>query len=448
MRLNTLSNIDDENLNGGSGSVEVTSIISRDCQDGVVLVVVCGYSTQKETLEMMKNFTQVFFLAPQEPEGYFVLIDILQFDDQTIVSASNNDLGLMGIESVVEERVPEMEVTRKEVAEVPETQVTRNEVVEVPKTEVPLKEVGGGLLAVSEPNDGLEDVSKISDASADVKLIQEGQHPSCDPNEDTGNGNNQESQVLIEGVTVHVGNLPPNDTAAEASPVMIDGRKVPVAKARGQHPSSDPSPEKKAGTGNGNNHEDQAVTEDAGICVKNLPPDATIASVQKEFEQFGAIRRDGIRVINRLAYSFAFIDFEEENAARIAMEASPIIVLGRRFFVQKNRRAHRSYWNSQSSGQGNMHIRQEMRGTEVYHIRKDWQKSNEEQSKRQDEERGTGIDHSRNYEQAVEEHGKIQGEQMKLQEEAAASPVEIDGRLVPVEKARGPVQKASLAYDC
>ncbi|ESQ33396.1 hypothetical protein EUTSA_v10009384mg, partial [Eutrema salsugineum] len=128
MRLNTLSNIDDENLSGGFGSVEVTSIISRDCQDGVVLVVVCGYSTQKETLEMMKNFIQVFFLAPQEAEGYVVLIDILQFDDQTIVSA------------IVEERVSEKEVARKEVADC--------------------------LLRAFEQKDGLEDLSKISDASA------------------------------------------------------------------------------------------------------------------------------------------------------------------------------------------------------------------------------------------------------------------------------------------
>ncbi|XP_024008588.1 golgin subfamily A member 6-like protein 22 isoform X2 [Eutrema salsugineum] len=299
MRLNTLSNIDDENLSGGFGSVEVTSIISRDCQDGVVLVVVCGYSTQKETLEMMKNFIQVFFLAPQEAEGYVVLIDILQFDDQTIVSASNN---------VVEERVSEKEVARKEVADC--------------------------LLRAFEQKDGLEDLSKISDASAAIQKCQD-QHPSCDP-----------------------------------------------------------SPEIKADdkTENGNNHEDQAVTEGTGVCVKVLPPHATIESVQNAFKEFGAIRGNGIQVVfNRLGYKIGFMEFEEANAARKAIEASPVIVLGREVLVMPKKRRFYDFW--------------------------EWRKLKEEESRRQGEEGGTLVDHSWDVEQVMEEYRKFQEEQRKLEEE-------------------------------
>jgi len=41
-----------------------------------------------------------------------------------------------------------------------------------------------------------------------------------------------------------------------------------------------------------------AITEDAHIRVKDLPPNATVALVESVFKQFGPIKKGRIRVIN------------------------------------------------------------------------------------------------------------------------------------------------------
>lgn len=88
--------IDENDLNmlssGGVDSVEVSSVISQDSQDGGVFVVVGGYFISNE--RPARNFTQTFFLAPQENGGYFACNDLFKLIDisearASIPSASN-----------------------------------------------------------------------------------------------------------------------------------------------------------------------------------------------------------------------------------------------------------------------------------------------------------------------------------------------------------------------
>ncbi|XP_010489704.1 PREDICTED: putative G3BP-like protein [Camelina sativa] len=65
-----------------------------------------------------------------------------------------------------------------------------------------------------------------------------------------------------------------------------------------------------------------AVTEGKAICIKNLPPYTTIASLEDEFMQFGEIRRGGIEIRSKMSFSYGFVEFKEENAAQKAIEVN------------------------------------------------------------------------------------------------------------------------------
>lgn len=57
-------------------SAEIKSVDSQESFNGGVSVLVTGYLTGKDN--MIRNFSQSFFLAPQD-RGYFVLNDMLRY---------------------------------------------------------------------------------------------------------------------------------------------------------------------------------------------------------------------------------------------------------------------------------------------------------------------------------------------------------------------------------
>lgn len=63
---------------GNFVSAKITSYHTQESHNGGFVVLVTGWFTLKDALK--RKFTQTFFLAPQE-NGYFVLNDILRFDN-------------------------------------------------------------------------------------------------------------------------------------------------------------------------------------------------------------------------------------------------------------------------------------------------------------------------------------------------------------------------------
>lgn len=71
-----------------------TADAQQSYKDGVI-VLVTGYLTGKDN--MRKQFTQTFFLAPQD-KGYFVLNDVLRYTDQ---NETDNSLEMVnGVKNV------------------------------------------------------------------------------------------------------------------------------------------------------------------------------------------------------------------------------------------------------------------------------------------------------------------------------------------------------------
>lgn len=63
-------------LNYGDFEAEIKSVDAQESLNGGVNVLVTGYMTGKDNI--VQNFTQSFFLAPQD-KGYFVLNDIFRY---------------------------------------------------------------------------------------------------------------------------------------------------------------------------------------------------------------------------------------------------------------------------------------------------------------------------------------------------------------------------------
>ena len=67
---------------------EIKTVDAQESLNGGVIVLVTGYLTGKDLVK--KDFTQSFFLAPQD-KGYFVLNDIFRYVDEGDHQMGNGD---------------------------------------------------------------------------------------------------------------------------------------------------------------------------------------------------------------------------------------------------------------------------------------------------------------------------------------------------------------------
>ncbi|KAJ7296230.1 hypothetical protein O6H91_Y136200 [Diphasiastrum complanatum] len=75
------------------------------------------------------------------------------------------------------------------------------------------------------------------------------------------------------------------------------------------------------------------------IYVKNLPMSITASELHEEFVRFGPIKSNGINVRSQKqqGFCYAFLEFEDANAAQNAIDASPIIIGGRPAHIQEKK---------------------------------------------------------------------------------------------------------------
>ncbi|KAL9827928.1 putative hydrolase [Arabidopsis thaliana] len=254
------------------GSFDSVKITSVTSQDSLKQgILVVVYGYLTFNERPARHFTQVFFLVPQE-KGYIVCTDMFRFVDIPEVNAA-----IPPANDVIEEKVPETE---------------------------------GAALRVSEPNHGFDNVPKLSCASEGAAICAK-KLPLDATIAFVENAFKQFGEIRRGGVEVRI-----NWSCDHSTDIKADAG---------------------ADTGNGNSQDSQAITEDAHIRVKDLPPNATVALVESVFKQFGPIKKGRIRVINpaNSNYWYAFVEFEEADAAKRAIQASPLNVDGHTTYVEQ-----------------------------------------------------------------------------------------------------------------
>ncbi|XP_042490819.1 nuclear transport factor 2-like [Macadamia integrifolia] len=275
---------------------EIKTVEAQESYEGGVIVLVTGYLTGKDGVR--RNFTQSFFLAPQD-KGYFVLNDLFRYVEEVEHHDGNQSLA-NGVathptpdqdpaptqwvaeqtitlpDEVNSERVNNS--TDNEDGSIVEEEAPASEVVD----EIPNKVVESNIAAVQ------EEVPKKSYASI-VKVMKESGGPVSVTTSSPARPapSNQERLVAPP---------PPPALAAEIPVCSLNAVEV------------------------GNNQEGES--DGRSIYIKNLPMNATAAHLEEEFKKFGPIKSGGVQVRSnkQQGFCFGFVEFEVTTAVQSAIE--------------------------------------------------------------------------------------------------------------------------------
>ncbi|KAI7743743.1 hypothetical protein M8C21_017712, partial [Ambrosia artemisiifolia] len=306
-------------LNYDEFRAEIKSVDAQESLSGGVNVLVTGCLTGKDNV--LKKFTQSFFLAPQD-KGYYVLNDMFRYMEDAL----HNDEKSVPIEDVEDSINPEQVMesvhvvenhVSDQVVEPPEESQgevvlnpPENVVVEVAAVdeEEPVPEVIDEVQETSQPavesSTKIEEVPKKSYASIVMDLKQNGvPFSSPAPAPRKLQPRNQEQQV---------NNVPPTSAAPEAATSNVDAVENDV-------------------------HEEEA--DGFSVYIKGLPMSATPVMLEDEFKKFGPIKPNGIQVRSnrQQGFCFGFVEFEVPDAVQKAIEASPVVIGGRNAVVEEKR---------------------------------------------------------------------------------------------------------------
>ncbi|KAM7521843.1 hypothetical protein LguiA_011745 [Lonicera macranthoides] len=307
-------------LNYGELKAEIKSVDAQESFNAGVTVLVTGYLTEKDN--SIRNFTQSFFLAPQE-KGYYVLNDMFRYIENANLDAANEVL----VNEVVHVDAP---VTPEEAEPSPLQESVISE-----QTTVLAEEVNG------------EDADKPSD-NGDILIVEE-EVPVAEVVEEV----QDKVQMVVESDT-KVEEAPKKSYASivmdmKESGVVFSSPAPPMRKSPPKSQVQQVNPTLPAASGgevlvsgsdaveNGNNQEGEG--DGYSIYIKGLPLNATPAQLEDEFKKFGPIKSGGIQVRSnrQQGVCFGFVKYEVESAVQKAMEASPITIGGRQAVIEEKR---------------------------------------------------------------------------------------------------------------
>ncbi|XP_059077861.1 nuclear transport factor 2-like [Cryptomeria japonica] len=85
----------------------------------------------------------------------------------------------------------------------------------------------------------------------------------------------------------------------------------------------------------------KAPVNENSIHLRNLPWNSTITLLEEEFKKYGSIKPGGIqiRANKEKNFCYGFIEFQSSTSVDSAIKTSPIVISGRRVYVEKKRLA-------------------------------------------------------------------------------------------------------------
>ncbi|XP_064940667.1 nuclear transport factor 2-like [Musa acuminata AAA Group] len=293
--ITTIDAINEKIMSMDFCTLEIKAVHSQDSFGGGMMVLVTGFLTRVDNVK--RDFVQSFFLAPQE-RGYYVLNDILMHAGKVTPQLENKGL-TNGVSSPV---VPEH--GQEENVSVP---IVKASGVCNPRS-------NGESWNLQEEEPGNEVVDEVSDCFQAVGV------------------KSKDTSVQQEMA---------KKTYASVVKAKKDLPWVSVVKTE-QHPiSAPPASNGPTFSSSASRWQKIQMAESDGhsIYVKNLPLDATHALLEEEFKRFGPIKAGGIQLKGNKLQStcFGFVEFKLAGAVRCAIEASPILIAGRRVYIEEKR---------------------------------------------------------------------------------------------------------------
>ncbi|GAB2297140.1 hypothetical protein Dimus_031240 [Dionaea muscipula] len=354
-------------------------IITVDAQASYlkgVIVIVTGCITDKD--HWRRKFTESFFLAPQEKglasqeKAYFVLNDVFRFIEEEILQGDEP----ANVEELRED-VPSLTSTQE-----PEKEILSNS---------PIVQKAADTATVNNVQDPPrdEEISVVEEVRP-VDTRNNAVQPATTTREDTPK--KSYASIVTTG-TPNVANA--TSTRLTASSRGLPSRQVAptaaghqsrvtgaagVTQSQGAAASSESSLPNQTGRQRRDVERTEVVHAERGysIYIGDLPHDATVEQVEREFKKFGLIKRGGIQVRRNKVYRqhqisidsikciaferfdpqyhishihtvdffsqdffYGFVEFESSSSMEKAIEVSTIRIGGNDVFIQEKRTATR-----------------------------------------------------------------------------------------------------------
>ncbi|CAN1314146.1 Nuclear transport factor 2 [Linum perenne] len=300
-------------------------ILTADAQKsfgGGVIVLVTGFLTGKD--EIRRKFTQLFFLAPQEGNGFFVLNDVLRYveeEELTAVKVSHDLADSAPVATITPEPEP-TPVSDNSVLE-KETNIVAEDTIQ-PTNEASLPLENGNVTASEKdfvPNHVVvatqEEDRQPSEAAVPVSQ-EDAPKKSYASIANALNFKNQPFQQKPKPVV--------------RAPVAVAA--APPAEAPASAPA--PRPARSNSIEKSNNY---TGLKGHSIFVANLPMDATPEQLIETFQKFGPIKPTGVQVrsYKQEKNCFGFVEFESAAAMENALQVEKIMIGNREAHIEKKK---------------------------------------------------------------------------------------------------------------
>ncbi|KNA18132.1 hypothetical protein SOVF_073050 [Spinacia oleracea] len=330
--------------------VEVTKLNCQDSLNGGILLIVSGV-VRSGNFSGKRRFTQAFFLAPQET-GFYVLNDILQFNEEVLVNQHPvPEVPEIKVDSEIPASSPRFEhpgsnfeleqETREYVNSIPieeDTPVDKYSLPDEEQHEEPHVETIVEEAPVEQPaplESAVNHMNYVEDpisAPADEPV---GEPPKLSYASILRASKGQSSHPIVSQPNVRPRVSPPSEQHQKVQP------NAPQLNAS----ASSFVPE-AASTG----ADEGSVQEgdQTSVYVRSLPSSVTTADLEKEFKKFGRVKPNGVFIkhLSDVGVCYAFVEFEDNSSAQNAIKNSPIEFLGRQVHIDPRK----SGGNSSSRG--------------------------------------------------------------------------------------------------
>ncbi|KAH9298846.1 hypothetical protein KI387_030528, partial [Taxus chinensis] len=309
-------------LDYGEYKAEIKTVDSQESFNHGVLVLVTGALLGKT---VRRNFTQSFFLAPQE-KGFFVLNDVFRYLEEPqqleprsglFNGASDQAINAPPAEAV-EELAPVQELHE---AEEQAPQLDEELPVEEERAFPSEHEEGSGAEEEASSLETAEVVQSEQPVAADISVVPPEEAP-------------KKSYASIVKVTKKYSSPVQAPAVVRTVSANVEWQAiVPTQSPLASEPLAPPSAPESSNS-------IEAEADGCSIYIKNLPLNATTTQLDEEFKKFGPIKPGGIQVRSNKQHGFCygFVEFESSSSVQSAIEAAPIIG-GRQAYVEEKRPA-------------------------------------------------------------------------------------------------------------
>ncbi|KAL8102022.1 hypothetical protein AgCh_033795 [Apium graveolens] len=306
-------------LNYGEFRAEIKSIDAQESLNNGVHVLVTGYLTGKDNV--VRDFTQSFFLAPQELGGYYVLNDIFRYLKKANQVPNTKAEVSVTVEqeatSVQEDHVTEeSDALALEANEEVVHSLSDNGEIKVEKEEEPVGEVVDD-----------EPVAEVVDEEPVAEVVDEV------PVQEVIQNLPNNSKVVVES-NIKSEEVPKKSYASIVKDLKEKGllfsSRAPVLRTTPQRsreqqvklnlPASS-NTDVSASTLNASENVNEDLESDGySIYIKGLPYNATPSLLEDEFKKYGTIKNGGVQVRSKQGFCFGFVEYEEAGAVQSAIE--------------------------------------------------------------------------------------------------------------------------------